>query len=65
MFNYRENRKTSRMDWPRENLGISEVDLKKVFKYEPKETSVVRLRGSDDVNTIPTLDTYVYVRVGI
>ncbi|KAI2616117.1 hypothetical protein GGS26DRAFT_453179 [Hypomontagnella submonticulosa] len=57
MFNYRENRKTSRMDWPRENLGISEVDLKKVFKYEPKETSVVRLRGSDDEIIVRSLKT--------
>ncbi|KAI0380673.1 hypothetical protein F5Y04DRAFT_271355 [Hypomontagnella monticulosa] len=45
------------MDWPRENLGISEVDLRRVFKYEPKETCVVRLRSSDDDITIKSLKT--------
>ncbi|KAI1370661.1 hypothetical protein F4677DRAFT_437808 [Hypoxylon crocopeplum] len=45
------------MDWPREKLGISETDLRNVFKYEPKETTVVRLGGPDNEIDVRPLRT--------
>lgn len=40
------------MDWPKENLGISDIDFRNVFKYEPKATRVVRLEGPEKVRFI-------------
>jgi len=37
------------MDWPRENVRINEKDLEKVYKYEPKPCSVVRMLNTDEV----------------
>ncbi|KAF2274430.1 uncharacterized protein EI97DRAFT_435263 [Westerdykella ornata] len=31
------------MDWAQDNVGLSEADLRKVFKYEPKQTTVVKI----------------------
>ncbi|KAI0838814.1 hypothetical protein F5Y06DRAFT_266613 [Hypoxylon sp. FL0890] len=45
------------MDWPKENLGISEIDLRNVFKYEPKTTRVVRLEGPEKELIVRSLET--------
>ncbi|KAF2265257.1 hypothetical protein CC78DRAFT_616160 [Lojkania enalia] len=39
------------MNWARDNTGLSEIDLSKVFKYEPRETTVIRLLASTDWRT--------------
>ncbi|OTA57626.1 hypothetical protein K449DRAFT_355104 [Hypoxylon sp. EC38] len=45
------------MDWPKENIGISDIDLRNVFKYEPKATRVVRLEGPEKELTVRSLQT--------
>lgn len=41
------------MDWPRDNIGLSERDLENVFKYEPKYTTIVRMLTSSKVRSRP------------
>ncbi|KAF2477888.1 uncharacterized protein BDR25DRAFT_250230 [Lindgomyces ingoldianus] len=36
------------MNWARDNANLSEEDLKTVFKYEPKESTVIRMLASQD-----------------
>ncbi|KAI1136870.1 hypothetical protein F5Y05DRAFT_414590 [Hypoxylon sp. FL0543] len=45
------------MDWPKENLGISEIDLRNVFKYERKTARVLRLEGPEKGLTVRSLET--------
>ncbi|KAH8652264.1 hypothetical protein BX600DRAFT_472188 [Xylariales sp. PMI_506] len=45
------------MDWPQENARIDEKDLRKVFKYEPKPTTVVRFLAGDNVPVMNCLET--------
>ncbi|KAI0110207.1 hypothetical protein F4814DRAFT_395618 [Daldinia grandis] len=35
------------MDWPKESIGISKYDINNVFKYAPKESSVLQLKGPE------------------
>jgi hypothetical protein len=37
------------MDWPLEYVGPSESDLMKVFRYAPRETTVIKLSITDEV----------------
>jgi len=37
------------MDWARDNAGLSEPDLKNVFKYEERSTTVVRMLPEEKV----------------
>jgi hypothetical protein len=37
------------MDWARDNTGLSDKDLDKVFKYEEKSTTVVRMLAGNEV----------------
>ncbi|ORY58784.1 uncharacterized protein BCR38DRAFT_69850 [Pseudomassariella vexata] len=45
------------MDWPRENMGISEKDFRNVFKYEPKVSRVVKIMSTDPAPAIDLLET--------
>jgi hypothetical protein len=40
------------MNWARDDEGISDADFAKVFKYEPKETTVVRMLSDNDVSCL-------------
>jgi hypothetical protein len=37
------------MDWVRDNTGISDNDFMRVFKYEPKPSTVIRILRRDEV----------------
>ncbi|KAI1774288.1 hypothetical protein F4818DRAFT_419474 [Hypoxylon cercidicola] len=45
------------MDWPKEKIGISDRDLEKVFKYEPKKSRAVRLERSGKEPRVTFLET--------
>lgn len=50
------------MDWPIDNAGLSDSDLAKVFRYEPLETTVVRLLTTDQAsspNSVQILANYI------
>jgi hypothetical protein len=36
------------MNWARDNEGISDVDFSKVFKYEPRESTVIRMLSDNN-----------------
>jgi len=46
------------MDWPLENAELSDSDLAKVFRYAPRETTVVRLLTTDEVGSSRCLIAY-------
>jgi hypothetical protein len=39
------------MDWPLENAELTDSDLAKVFRYAPRETTVIRLLTTDQVGS--------------
>lgn len=42
------------MNWTRDEGGLGEADLEKVFKYEPRETTVIRILARDGVSNLPS-----------
>lgn len=44
------------MDWAEDFSGVSEEDFQKVWKYEEKHTTVVRLTSADEVCLFTTID---------
>ena len=38
------------MDWASDDAVLSAADLKHVFKFEPKETTVLRMLAHDEVS---------------
>jgi hypothetical protein len=46
------------MNWARDDAQLSDADLSSVFKYDSKESTVVRLLASHDVCVCVTLYLY-------
>lgn len=41
------------MNWVRDDTVLSQADLDTVFKYEPKESTIIRMLASRDVCVCP------------